>query len=68
MNDKNVPNATVSAFVMGVELTDRFPRLPQNSQDVKLTARTEPHFLLQSLRNLCVKKCGRRSGGRSSFK
>ncbi len=68
MNDNTVPNATVSAFVMGVELTDRFPRLPQSSQDVKLAARTEPHFLLQSLRNLCVKKCGRRSGGRSSFK
>ena len=68
MNDNTVPNATVSAFVMGVELTDRFPRLPHSSQDVKLAARPEPHFLLQSLRNLCVKKCGRRSGGRSSFK
>lgn len=68
MSDNMVPNATVSAFVMGVELTDRFPRLPFNGQEVKSPGRNEPHFLLQSLRNLCVKKCGRRSGGRSSFK
>ena len=68
MNDKNVPNATVSAFVMGVELSDHFPRLPLNSQEASLAARSQPNFLLQSLRNLCVKKCGRRSGGRSSFK
>ena len=68
MNDKNVPNATVSAFVMGMELNDHFPRLPLNSQEASFAARSHPSFLLQSLRNLCVKKCGRRSGGRSSFK
>ncbi|MGJ8688811.1 MAG: hypothetical protein ACSHXZ_04745 [Gammaproteobacteria bacterium] len=68
MSNKTVPNATVSAFVMGMELTDRFPLLPLSAQEVKSPGRSEPHFLLQSLRNLCVKKCGRRSGGRSSFK
>ena len=68
MSDKLVPNATVSAFVMGVELTDRFPRLPLSTPSTQSVAKKEPYFHLQSLRNLCVKKCGRRSGGRSSFK
>lgn len=68
MSSKMVPTGTVSAFVMGVELTDRLPSLPQGSQEVNHPVRTQPYFLLQSLRNLSVKKCGRRSATRSSFK
>lgn len=69
MQNKHVPNATIAAFVMGVELTDRFPQLPHSGtqNSVALARRAETGFLLQSLSNLGVKKRGRRSGGRSSF-
>jgi hypothetical protein len=68
MSNNLAPTASVSAFVMGVEITDRLPYLPQRAQEVNYLPRAEPYFLLQSLSNLQVKKCGRRSGTRTSFK
>lgn len=60
------PNPTVSAFVTGVELTDSLPRLPLQTvePDVRALSRRMNGFLLQSLRNIELKKRGGRNSRR----
>jgi len=60
------PNPAVSAFVTGVELTDSLPRLPLQTAEPEglVLSRRINGFLLQSLRNIELKKRGGRNSRR----
>ncbi len=66
MTIANRPNPAISAFVTGVELTGSLPRLPLQTIEPEGPAlsRRINGFLLQSLRNIELKKRGGRNSRR----